>query len=41
MKFDIIDPGVRIQYVPDEEGKAACFEFGKRIGKAVNNSIVA
>jgi flavorubredoxin len=37
MKFDIIDPSVRIQYVPDEEGKAACFEFGKKIGKAVND----
>jgi flavorubredoxin len=37
MKFDIIDPSVKIHYVPDEEGKAACFEFGKKIGKAVND----
>ncbi|MBW1693537.1 MAG: flavodoxin domain-containing protein [Deltaproteobacteria bacterium] len=35
MKFDIIDPGVRIQYVPDKDGKDACIEFGKKIGKSV------
>ncbi|MBL7179216.1 MAG: flavodoxin domain-containing protein [Pseudomonadota bacterium] len=35
MKFDIIDPGVKIQYVPDKEGVDACYEFGKKIGKAV------
>ncbi|MBW2193844.1 MAG: flavodoxin domain-containing protein [Deltaproteobacteria bacterium] len=35
MKFDIIDPGVRIQYVPDQEGKDACFELGKKVGKAI------
>jgi flavorubredoxin len=35
MKFDVIDPGVRIQYVPDKEGKGACFELGKKIGKAI------
>ena len=36
MKFDIIDPGIRIQYVPDQDGKDACFEFGRKIGKAIN-----
>jgi flavorubredoxin len=35
MKFDIIDPGVRIQYVPDEKALAACFELGKKIGQAM------
>ena len=35
MKFDIIDPGIRIQYVPDKDGKDACFEFGRKIGKAI------
>ena len=35
MKFDIIDPGVRLQYVPDKAGLNACFEFGKKIGKAI------
>jgi len=35
MKFDIIDPGVRLQYVPDKAGLNACFEFGKKIGKTI------
>ncbi len=35
MKFDVIDPGLRIQYVPDREGKDACFELGRKIGKAI------
>lgn len=39
MKFDIIDPGVRIQYVPGKEGLEACFELGKKIGKAVKEKV--
>ncbi len=35
MKFDIIDPGVRINYVPDEKGIDACYELGKKIAKAL------
>ncbi len=35
MKFDIIDPGIRIQYVPDKDSKDACFELGRKIGKAI------
>ena len=35
MKFDIIDPGVKIQYVPDRDGKDACYELGRKIGKAI------
>ena len=35
MNFDVIDPGIRIQYVPDQEGKDACFELGRKIGKAI------
>jgi flavorubredoxin len=36
MKFQVIDPGLRIQYVPDKEGLEGCYEFGRKIGKAVN-----
>ena len=36
MKFDVIDPGLRIQYVPDKEALEACHELGRKIGKAVN-----
>jgi flavorubredoxin len=37
MKFDVIDPGVKIQYVPDQNGKNVCVELGKKIGKAIKN----
>jgi len=36
MKFDVIDPGLRIQYVPDKEALEACYELGRKIGKAVS-----
>ena len=36
MKFDVIDPGIRIQYVPEKKGLNTCFELGQKIGKAIN-----
>ena len=36
MKFEIVDPGLKIQYVPDSEAMDACFQFGKKIAKAVS-----
>jgi flavorubredoxin len=36
MKFDIIDPGLKIQYVPDKEGLDNCYAYGRKIGKTVN-----
>jgi len=35
MKFDIVDPGVRLQYRPDAEGLAACAALGKKIARAL------
>jgi len=35
MQIDIIDPGLRIQYVPDKEALESCYELGRKIGKAV------
>jgi flavorubredoxin len=35
MNFNLIDPGPRLQYVPDAAGHAACVDYGKRIGEAV------
>jgi flavorubredoxin len=35
MKFEVIDPGMKVQYVPDEKALAACFELGKKIGLAM------
>ena len=39
MKFDIIDPGVKIQYIPNQDGKNACYELGKKIGKAIKGIV--
>ena len=33
MKFKVIDPGMKIQYVPDLEGLEACREFGRKIAQ--------
>jgi flavorubredoxin len=35
MKFDIVAPGVKVQYVPESDSLEACFEYGRQIGKAV------
>jgi len=37
MKFDVIDPGLRVQYVPDRDGIEAAFQLGEKIGKAIDN----
>ncbi|MGD9308097.1 MAG: MBL fold metallo-hydrolase [Desulfosarcina sp.] len=36
MNFNMVDPGPRLQYVPDSDGIDACTDFGKKIGQAVN-----
>jgi flavorubredoxin len=35
MKFDMIDPGLKIQYVPDEDGLEACRALGKRMAEGL------
>ena len=35
MKFDVVHPGVKIQYVPDEKGIEACYELGKKIAEGL------
>jgi len=35
MKFDVIDPGVKLQYVPDEEGLEACRNLAEKIARAL------
>ncbi|MFH1737372.1 MAG: flavodoxin domain-containing protein [bacterium] len=35
MKFDIIDPGIRVKYVPTEDDLKQCVELGQKIGRAV------
>jgi flavorubredoxin len=36
MKFDVVDPGLRVQYVPDKDALEASYELGRKIGRAVN-----
>jgi flavorubredoxin len=35
MKFQMIEAGPRLQYVPADAGITACIEYGKTIGEAV------
>lgn len=35
MKFEVIDAGVRLQYVPDKDGIKACYELGRKIARAM------
>jgi flavorubredoxin len=35
MKFNVIDPGLKIQFVPDSNGIEAAFQLGKKIGLAL------
>ncbi|MBU0733945.1 MAG: flavodoxin domain-containing protein [Proteobacteria bacterium] len=35
MDFNVIESGVRLQYVPDDKGLAACHELGKKIAEAL------
>ncbi|MDI6776526.1 MAG: hypothetical protein QMD03_04670 [Syntrophales bacterium] len=33
MKFELIDPGVKTQFVPHKEALKACCQLGRKIGK--------
>jgi flavorubredoxin len=35
MNFKMIDPGVKIRYVPDDQGIEACDQLGKKIAQAL------
>jgi flavorubredoxin len=35
MKFEVIDPGLKVEYVPDAKGIEACYELGRKIAKAL------
>ena len=38
MKFDLIDPGLKIQFVPDSDGLEAAFQLGCKIGQALHKN---
>ena len=35
MDFKLVHPGLKIQYVPDDQGVEACRELGKKIAAAL------
>jgi len=35
MKFELIDPGVKIRYVPDDQGIEACYQLSKKIAQTL------
>ena len=39
MKLDLPEPGLAIQWVPDEAGETACVEFGRKIGQTLIASL--
>ena len=39
MKLNVIEDGQRVKYVPTHDNMKECVEMGKRIGKAVKESI--
>ena len=39
LKFDMIEPGLKVQYVPDAKTLEDCRAFGRSIGKALNQRL--
>ena len=37
MKFDLIDPGLKVQFVPEASGLENAFQLGKKIGRALES----
>jgi len=35
MKFTLVDPGLKIQYIPDGQGLEACHELGEKVAQAL------
>ncbi len=36
MKFDIVDDGLKVKYVPEEGDLSQCTELGRKVGRALN-----
>ena len=36
MKFDVIDDGLKVKYVPEEGDLTQCIELGRKVGRALN-----
>ena len=36
MKMDMVEPGLKVQYVPNDDAIENCVTFGKQIGRKIN-----
>lgn len=41
MKFQVVDPGVRVKYTPDEKAFEQCRDLGRKVGRAVREAAPA
>ncbi len=41
MKFQVVDPGIRVLYRPDHEQLGACRELGRKVAQAVKDKLAA
>jgi flavorubredoxin len=41
MKLDIVDPGLKIQFVPTRDALEECYAFGRRIGVKISEMLAA
>ena len=39
MKIELVDPGVKVQYRPEHSDLAKCVELGRKVGRAVKESV--
>ncbi len=37
MKINLVDPGIRVQYVPESDDLQKCVELGRKVGQAIKN----
>jgi len=37
MKFNVMEPDLKIQYIPDTEGLKACEDLGRRVAVAMKS----
>ena len=38
MKFDIIDPGIKVKYVPEEDDLSKCVELGRAVAQKIKET---
>lgn len=39
MKFDVVDPGFRVKYVPEQDDLQRCVEMGRAVGKRIKEQM--